>query len=302
MFKRLLVPLDGSRLAESVLPAAVMLAHKLGASVTLVHIIEKDAPHEVHGERHLTTFAEAEPYLERIAREVFPEGVAVDWHVHTAEVEDITQGIVEHIEELHPDLIVMCTHGSGGLRDVLFGSIAQQVVASSTIPVLLIQPGEEEQPPQVFDCTRMLVPLDGATAHEHGLAAAIELARACSSRVYLLLVVPTADTLSGPPAATGRMLPSATRAVLEMACESGEDYLTAVAEQRSAQGLAVEVTLRRGDEAESIVRTAQELEAGVIVLGTHGKKGIDAFWAGSIAPRIVTLSALPLLLVPIPGE
>ncbi len=68
MFKQLLVPLDGSRLAEAALPAAPYLAHILNASVKLVHIIEKNAPKEIHGDRHLTDNEEARTYLEDVAK------------------------------------------------------------------------------------------------------------------------------------------------------------------------------------------------------------------------------------------
>ncbi|HYA03190.1 MAG TPA: universal stress protein, partial [Syntrophobacteria bacterium] len=130
MFKHILVPLDGSRLAEVVLPAAGYLARVLGAQVTLVHIIEQGAPASVHGERHLTRAEEAEGYLEEAARRAFSPDLPVRRHVHTEAMENIARGIVEHQAELAPDLILMCTHGRSGLRDLLFGRIAQQVVAS----------------------------------------------------------------------------------------------------------------------------------------------------------------------------
>ena len=68
MFKHLLVPLDGSHLAEAALPAAACLAEHLDASITLIHIIERDVSGEIHGEHHLTTPAEANAYLEAVAR------------------------------------------------------------------------------------------------------------------------------------------------------------------------------------------------------------------------------------------
>jgi nucleotide-binding universal stress UspA family protein len=124
MFKHLLVPLDGSHLAEAALPAAACLAEHLGASITLIHIIERDVSGEIHGERHLKTPAEAHAYLEAVAGRAFPAEIHVACHVHTVGTADLPQSILDHVEELAPDLIVMCTHGSGGLRDFLFGNIA----------------------------------------------------------------------------------------------------------------------------------------------------------------------------------
>jgi nucleotide-binding universal stress UspA family protein len=297
MFKRLLVPLDGSHLAEAALPAAAFLAQKLNATVTLVHIVEHHAPAEVHGERHLTNADEAIAYLTEVARSAFPAGVQTEQHVHTVEVEDISRGIVDHITELHPDLIVMCTHGHGGLRDLIFGNIPQQVVGRGTIPVLLIQPGPTEI---ALACGRILVPLDGTAAHEQGLPVAQELARACGGEVYLVWVVPTLETLSPGQAATGRLLPGATRAMLEMACQDAETYLTDIMRHMRSEGLTVRAKIARGDPPVVINQTALDANADLIVLGTHGKSGMEAFWSGSTAAKVSARSKLPLLLVPIP--
>ena len=141
MFKHILVPLDGSRLAEAAIPTAASLAQTLDAPVTLLHIIEQDAPQEIHKDHHLTQADEAVAYLEQVAKRYFPAEVKVHTHVHTAAVKDVPGSIVEHaLTEFRPDLIVMCTHGRSGVRELLFGSIAQQVVAQGTTPLLLIKP------------------------------------------------------------------------------------------------------------------------------------------------------------------
>ena len=302
MFKHLLVPLDGSRLAEVALPAAAFLAARLGASVTLVHIIEHDAPQEVHGEHHLTSGDEAYAYLETAARrmqEYAPDvTLDVERHVHTAEMKDVAAGIVQHVGELTPDLIVMCTHGSGGLRDVLFGSIAQQVVARGTTPVVLIRPTEQGVA-ESFTCRRLLVPLDGSPEHERSLPEAIELAFACPAELHLVFVVPTLGTLGGGQAATGRLLPGATTALLDIAQQDAEAYLRRQMAELRGRGLAVTAQLARGDPATGIVEAARAVDSDMIVLGTHGRTGTDAFWAGSTAARVLAHSTCPLLLVPV---
>jgi nucleotide-binding universal stress UspA family protein len=297
MFKRLLVPLDGSRLAESAIPAAAFLALKLQAVVTLVHIVERNAPVEVHGERHLTNADDASAYLAELARTAFPAEVRTEQHVHTVEVEDVIRGIVDHITELHPDLIVMCTHGRGGLRDLFYGNIPQQVVGRGTVPVLLIHPDPDAPP---FAVQRLLVPLDGTTEHEQGLLAAEELARACSAEMHLVLVVPTLETLPPRQAPTGRLLPGATRMVLEMACQDGETYLTDTMSRIKREGVWVRAHIARGDPTSIINQTALDTQADLIVLGTHGRSGLDAFWSGSTGAKVSARSSLPLLLVPIP--
>jgi nucleotide-binding universal stress UspA family protein len=301
MFKRLLVPLDGSLLAEAALPASVYLAKTLGIQVTLIHVIERNAPQQIHGERHLADEDEACAYLEEVAARFFPTDVQVERHVHTGETRDVPGAIAAHLIELESDLIVMCTHGRGGLRSRLFGSIAQQVLGLGLVPVLLIRPDEVISTAS-FSCRRLLVPLDGHPAHEESLPLALELARAWAARLHLLLAVPTWGTLAGQQAATALLLPGATSALLDLTEQKAEGYLHDRLDQIRTAGLPVTAEVERGDPATVIVDVAHRIKADVIVLSTHGKKGMDAFWTGSVTPKVSNRSQIPLLLVPIEPE
>jgi nucleotide-binding universal stress UspA family protein len=172
------------------------------------------------------------------------------------------------------------------------------VVALGTTPVLLIRPSAAADAP-FFACPKLLVPLDGTPEHEQGLPVAAELARACAAGLHLVVVVPTLETLSGNQKAAGRLLPLATTALLDLAQQGTEEYLQRHIAQLQAQGLAVTAEIRRGDPITVIVDTARQAGADLIVLGTHGKAGMDAFWSGSTAPKVSSRSRLPLLLVPV---
>ncbi|MCX6026719.1 MAG: universal stress protein [Chloroflexi bacterium] len=298
MFRHILVPLDGSRLAEAALPVAATLASKLGASLTLVHVIERDAPEQVHHERHLTTVTEAIAYLERVARESLPGEVKAQTHVHTAAVTDVARSIVAHTHELEPDLIVMCTHGRAGPRDILFGSIAQQVIALGATPVLLVQP-EAPSPGKDLLCSTILVPLDTDPEHARALPIAAELARPCGASLLLMTVVPTAETLAGQQAATARLLPGAMRAALDLDQAAAETYVQEQAKSLAPSTLEVTVESARGDPATEIVRAAERARVGLIVMAVHGTLGTQAFWARSVPPKVSSRSSVPVLLVPI---
>jgi nucleotide-binding universal stress UspA family protein len=298
MFKHLLVPLDGSALAETALPAAVYLAQTLKASVTLIHVIERHAPLTIHGERHLTGVKEARAYLDEVAGRTFPHDWPVERHVHSSEVGDVARSLVAHVGELSPDLIVMCTHGHGGLRHRLFGSMAQQVIALGTTPLLLIRPPLNGTP-HPFACRQVLAPLDGKPDHEQGLALAASLAQACEAVLHLVMVVPTLHTLAGERAATATLLPGATSALLDMTVLDAGEYLSHHATRLRAAGLSVLAEVYRGDPVTTIIHTARRVEADLIVLGTHGKAGMEAFWSGSVASKIAGRSSIPLLLVPV---
>lgn len=301
MFKHLLVPLDGSHLAETVLPAASYLAQTMNATVTLIHIIEHNAPKEIHSERHLTNPQEAEAYLDAIAMHDFPPGVKVEHHVHTTEVSKVAPSIVEHAEEMQHDLIMLCTHGHGGVRDWIYGSIAQQVIGMGRTPVFLIRPNTGEETRE-FRCQKILVPLDRIQEHELGIPLAVEMAKTCKAALHLVMVVPTFGTLNGERKAASRLMPGATAAALDMVEAEGEEYLNAILSRIQDSGLTITTEVRRGDPASTIVETAEDCGADLIVLGTHGKAGMDAFWSGSVAPKISSRSNVPLLLVPVNEE
>jgi nucleotide-binding universal stress UspA family protein len=298
MFKNILVPLDGSKLSEASLEPAAYLAQRLNSPVTLLHIIEQDAPAEVHKERHLTQPDEAEAYLKEAAR-AFPAGVKVETHVHTVPVADVVRSIVEHATtEFQPDLIVMCTHGRGGMRDVLFGNIAQQVVAHTTTPLLLIKPDGSS-----FKLEKILVPLDPDSAHDDSLPLADSFAKFFDAQLHLLSVIPTFSTLGGEQAAISTLMPATTQALLDMKEEHAHQDVHMHRDELHDAGLKVVAETVRGDPASTIVKIAEQSGADMIILSTHGKAGMGAFWARSVAPKVAQLTKTPLLLMPLPpGE
>ena len=298
MFHHILVPLDGSKLAEAAIPVAASLAKTLDAPVTLLHIMEKDAPREIHKDRHISQADEASAYLEEVAKRDFPAEAKVDWHVHTTAVTDVSGSIVQHaMTEFQPDLIVMCTHGRSGVRGLLYGSIAQQVVAHGTTPLLLIKPGVDA--PATFKLDRILVPLDSGPIHDDSLPATQELAGLYKSSIHLLTVIPTFSTVAGEAAAASSLLPATTAALLDLEVENAAEDLQEHLDELKKAGLQVTAEVARGDPATEIVNRSGELKADLIVLTTHRKAGTAAFWARSVAPNVARRTRIPILLIPL---
>ncbi len=291
-----LVPLDGSRLAESVLSTVESLATRLHAKVTLLHIIEQHAPTTIHGERHLIGVAQAQLYLEEIAARLRPSGIPVETHVHEEKEDDVARSIVEHARESKIDLVIMCTHGRGGLREFLFGSIAQQALRRGTQSILLVLPREDGSAP-TFDLRRILVPLDGMAAHEPALPAAMTLARAFRAELHLVLVIPTLATLSGSQAVAGLLLPATMSAILDLAQQGALDYLDRAVVQCQEQGVPAQAEVLRGDAVPLVLGLAERLHVDLLVMSSHGRAGLDALLTGSVAPRVTGRVSRPLLLV-----
>jgi nucleotide-binding universal stress UspA family protein len=291
-----LVPLDGSHLAESVLPAVEALALRCHAQVLLLHVLEARAPAAVHGERHLADDVEATNYLDEISARLRARGLSVQCHVHTEREADVARSIAAHAAEWNADLVILCTHGRGGLRDFLLGSIAQQVLQHGALSILLVRPEPGGSAPP-FIVQQILIPLDGTPAHEPAVPVAITIARLFSAPIHLVLVIPTLTTLSAEQALSGRLLPTTTRALLDLAAQDAELYLTQVKARCERENVPATTEILRGEVAEEVLTRAQSLDNCLIVMGSHGRAGLRGLLAGSIAKRITDKAHSSLLLV-----
>lgn len=296
---RVLVPLDGSHLAEGAVPIAARLAEAFGAAITLLHVIEKAAPSSVHGEPHLAREAEAEAYLGRIARELAAHGGTVDYHVHEVPVGDVARSIASHADEQESDIVVVSTHGGGDLRRGLFGSIAQRVLQICRRPVLLVR---TERAPAVhppFDPTTIMVPLDATTAAEMALPMASTLARALDATLRLVMVVPTLQTVGGEHQPQAALLPGTTRVLLDAREAKAIAYLEDLADSLRTAEVPCVAEVRRGAPVAELAADAAEHGDGLVVAATHGRAGLQAIWVASVATRLLKRTDAPILLIPI---
>ena len=296
MLRHILVPLDGLPVSQAALPPAAWLAEKAPARVTLLHMVERDAPASLHGQPHLVDAAAAERYLRDVAARSFARTVRVEWHVHEGGIDDVAESLAAHVEELKPDLVAMLAHGRPNLRQRVLGSLAQQLVGRGRAAVLLVRPGADGQVALPF--RQLLVPLDGQAAHESALPLAAQIARLASAPVHLLTVVPRWADLSGPRAATSQLLPAATREMLDLAEQRGVDYLAAVSTRLQREGICSSAAVARGRPARLIAQTANQRGADLVAMATHGQAGTRAFWSGSLGARLVGRIEASFLLVP----
>jgi nucleotide-binding universal stress UspA family protein len=297
-FHHLLVPLDGSRLAEIVLPTALGFAKGIGAQVTLLHVLERGAPQTVHGEPHLTEARAAEHYLREVAGRNAVDGLALDLHVHANEENDVAASIVDHVRELDADLTVLTPHGRGGLRRWLIGTIAHQVLQRGSTPVLLVPPCEPGTRPP-FELHSLLVPLDGKEAAEAVLPLAREIARTWHAAVDLVQVVPTLSTIGGDRAAAAILTPIATATELQIEEQVAQDYLENLATEWPTD-VPLNIGVLRGDPAQEVIELVRRTQPDLIMLSTHGRTGLAGLWAASVAPKIVMHVARPILMVRVP--
>jgi len=287
--RRILVPLDGSQLAEAVLPAARSFAEKLGASIVLLHVLEREPPRVVHGEPHLARADAAAAYLEQHAARLRGHGVTVEVDVHDRPVANVAAAIDQHAHEHDADLIAMCVHGRTNPIDRLLGSIAERILRGGSIPILLrTQRRPDVQP---FELRNLLVPIDFDHDLDAALGAARLLAPAYGAAVTLLSVPePTS-------AAAGRFLPGATSVALELEREDVRRRLDDLAESLRPELADVRTTVDDARPAAAILAAAESIPADLIVLVTDAHGGLAGWYDPSAAQQLLSRPDLTLLLI-----
>lgn len=297
--RRVLVPVDGSRLAESVLPPIEWFAMTTGATISLLHVLEHEPPTEVHGEPHLRDAAAAAAYLDGLAERLAANGVQVEHHVHDNPQHDVPASIIDHAAELGIDLIALAAHGRGGVRGFLFGRIAQQVVRRGTIPVFLMQPPATQLPQAGYQCQQIIVSLNGRSDAEIALPVVRSLASGVGAAVSLVYAVPTVQTVDSQQAATAVLVPGTTRAILDLEEGAAATYLAMIAGAMTDHGMRVSAAVVRGDPALEVAEYAESTGADLLAIATHGRGGFGGLLTGSVGTKIVSRFKRPLLLVPI---
>ena len=299
MATRMLVPLDGSELAEQALPCASMLASGMGADLVLLRAVS--VPPE---EQELLTRAEVRPetpsasleteaagYLQRVASRLHDVGVRAELVVRSGPA---AETIVDYVKQGGIKQIVMATHGYGGISRWIHGSVAERVLQTATVPILLIRAQKEvpdvaHKPAQ---CRRILVPLDASALAEQVLPPVTAVAKALCAEVILFRVL----TLFTSVSLTGEWhMPLEN--VVEIARQDAQQYLARVAEDLQAQGIAVSIDFQIGAVANAIIDYADMNSIDLTAMCTHGRTGLARWALGSVADRVLRAGSTPLLLV-----
>jgi nucleotide-binding universal stress UspA family protein len=295
----MLVPLDGSPLAEQVLPYAQALAAP-GAELILLTVVE--APEPIHGMRGqlLVPLEDVQRMLEQQARDDLQRAEATLRNGRPPVRLETTAGdpaeqILRLAAERQVDLIAMTTHGRGALGRWIFGSVADRVARSSPVPVLLLRPSAGE--PQAAAIRRLVIPLDGSPLAEEALPAARALAARLHLPIHLITVI---DILRLIPVELGPVVAfdaAVYQETIDQLDATATAMLTRVSEHLHRAGLQVSSEVAHGSPFAAI---ADAVQAGdLIVMTSHGHSGVRRWLLGSVAEKVVRESPVPVILVPV---
>ena len=300
MFQNILVPLDGSPFAESALPLASRLAKSAQARL---HLVLAHQPAQVlvgvgemmamPGDLNEALQAHETGYLSQTADRMVQRGFGpVESHeaVGLAGPE-----LCDEAGRLGADLIVMATHGRGGIRRFWLGSVADYVVRHLATPVLVVHPGREGEAVEDRPIRSILVALDLSADSEAILGPVVALAQVTQAHVTLLHAVPSYEKMDAPalpfpmpknPAQLGRYQLEAQRS------------LDGIAARLRERGLSVAARLATGTSpATTLLEALEEDRYDLIALTTHGAGGVRRLLVGSVADKVIRRAAKPVLVM-----
>jgi nucleotide-binding universal stress UspA family protein len=292
MYARLLLPLDGSKTAENVLPYARFLAAKLKLPTELLSVVELPVSAASERALYLDTIIEravtvSYEYLNRVARTF--DGGSVTVAVEKGNPEEIILARAEADEKI---LVAMATHGRSGIAQWLLGSVAEKVVREGKNPLFLVRAKEEAKTDGQAALTSIVVPLDGSKLAESILPDVSELAKAMKLKVVLLQTF----TLKHIIQAYKDSIPDFDE--LHKSSKSGASRYLEEQEQRlKKEGLDVSSVTAEGEAAETVIELARGAPDSLIAICTHGHSGIRRWMLGSVTEKVVRHADNPILAI-----
>jgi nucleotide-binding universal stress UspA family protein len=297
MFKSILVPLDGSPLAESVLPHVVAMALPLGASVTLVNVCEPPAqdqttqPVSALGWRLRT--AEADAYLEGISARL--EEVGLDVESKRLEGKPPEQ-ILAFAHQNDSDLIVLSSHGRSGLTGWNVSSVVQKIIARARVSLMIVRayrPSTSELTHLTY--SRLLYPLDCSLRAEHALPLATMLARSHAAKLILAHVLVRPEMPRRRPL-TGEELEAIDK-VIELNRAEAKRWLEGLRSSQVAEQVDVETRLVvSNNPAQSLHDLVKREDIDLVTMSAHGYSGSTSWPYGSLALDFIAYGTTPLLI------
>jgi nucleotide-binding universal stress UspA family protein len=299
-FRSVLVPLDGSPLAEQAIPLALEIARVARSKVRLVFVHQSPPPPfyeesaKLYVSIDLAMRKAGRDYLRGFADRLRERSglrissVAIDgW---------AAQALVKYVQDVGADLVAMTTHGRGGVRGAWLGSVADHLVRTLDVPVIVTRAREGavslSAPPKIRE---IMVPLDGSPLAEAALAPAAAVAGLFDAELVLVQVVP-------PPTA-GSLLPVTFAAgydteAVALQRKAAQGYLDGLGEDLRQRGVRVKTTVVVGSNVgEALIKLAHPEQIDLVAIASHGRRGVRRLMLGSVADKLIRAAEPPVLVV-----
>jgi len=292
-YRKILLPLDGSPLAAQVLTQLPWLATPGATALILVSAIE-DWRYAMPSQEYVMhdllagLWQSAAQYLHEVGQQFHQLGYTVSTHLADGQP---AQVILEAAKTEGADLIALCTHGRSGLARWALGSVAERVLQGATVPIFLVRAGA---PVTTQKLQRILLPLDGSAIAEAALPQAQALARANDAQIILLHVIQRLDERSRSLLFRNE---EAAQAFFAEWRGGTERYLELIIARLAKVGVHAESHVVVATPAQAIGDLARREQIDLVVMGTHGRSGLNRWVYGSVANQVLRGAETPLLLV-----
>lgn len=300
MYKRVLVPLDGSQLAEQSMPYARSIARAFDARMDLLRVIEPfnaqlalSVPESgiVYDRLIQDMRSGAETYLNDLAFGLKKAGFTVTYRVEEG---NAAESIIKNARAGPQTLIAMSAHGRSGIAKWLLGSVTTKVLHRAGCPVLVMHPKSRASISVDKEFRTAILPLDGSAFNEQSVEEAATLAEKLSLKVAVAQVVPSLSHYEGTPELSKLDMV----ALVKEATGKAETYLAKIRKKLQQKGLTnISVRTLEGYPASAIIALTDEYPSSVVILTTHGKSSTGGWMLGSTTDKVLRQCTSPVLVV-----
>ncbi|MCA9949540.1 MAG: universal stress protein [Anaerolineales bacterium] len=289
MFKHILVPLDGSELAERVLQPAVALAVALSAKLTLLRVSPQltllTADPQVYTEMSRMGEDRVHAYLRDVQMDL-PDDIYINLVCENGSAADV---IVQYAETHAVDLIMMSSHGRSGLSRWVYGSVSEKVLHQSPCAIVIMRSKAERE---LFQYNQLLVPLDGSELAESALPIAVGLAQTLDAGLHLLRVTEPAHVVFETVS-----MHQVFNEIEAAEREEADAYLKAKLTDLSDMEVTTAVQPSKGSAANAIIDYVGTQQIDLIVMSSHGRSGLSRWVYGSIAEKVLQGSCCATMII-----
>jgi len=289
----ILIALDGSKFSEAALPWALEVSRRLGVGLDIVSVAEP-IPTLEYAEWNADAERWVAEYVDRIVGDCATQaGGVVSGAGLTGQA---LNSILNRANDVGASFIVAATHGRGPMARAWLGSVADGLLRTATQPVLLVRPTETDDHISAPEpsINEIVVPVDGSKDSEAALALAASWARAFDATLNVLQVVTYPNEIASP------YLPQTValnRSAIDEAAEQAKEHLAGLASDLRGTGLTVVSHVTEDIHGPGgIVRIAEDVGAGLLVMATHGRGGIRRALLGSVTDKVVRSTDIPVLV------
>jgi nucleotide-binding universal stress UspA family protein len=308
MYSKIVVPLDGSELAEGVLPHLAEVIRDRGSRICLLTVAQSArvttsvlpdlfSSFDNSQEEKRRVEQELIAYLKTVVNKLEPTATEAQASVRFGRPAD---EILAFASEVDADLIAMSAHGRSGISRWVLGSVADRVLHGAMCPVLIVRARSQQVQPTY---QHILVPLDGSELAEQVLPHVSALIRPNYTRVYLISVLAngfsdrTITLLTSSPPGLQISTTALSKAEVQLTT-----YMRRVAAALRERGATVNTTVKHGSPAEEILAHAAEVNVDLIGMTAHGLSGVSRWMYGNVASKVLQGSHCPVLLVHPPSD